>query len=210
MRYVMLYEGATCEQNFFDLKGQFAYGIYGSDAEGYQLRPTNVAYWGNEGSSPLFIRARGQSERSKLVLLSSQPMTATKIKAKFYDETAGAIDFGLLTIADANTNLQTVAEPEGANRDNWQRATLYAIDRTTFQKQVLTTVARATSPDDDSVFVPPYRLHFAGDLDGDGKPDFIISGESAFSAEERLFLSTLAKKGEMVGEAARWNYCMEK
>jgi len=54
--------------------------------------------------------------------------------------------------------------------------------------------------------VPPEEyLLWAGDLDADGKPDFLVSfGIGTYNIA--LFLSSLAKPGELVGEAARFSY----
>jgi hypothetical protein len=54
--------------------------------------------------------------------------------------------------------------------------------------------------------VPPEEyLLWAGDLDADGKPDFLISFGMG-SYDIGLFLSSLAKPGELVGEAGRFTY----
>lgn len=55
------------------------------------------------------------------------------------------------------------------------------------------------------------EIHWIGDLDGDGKADFIFesSGLAEASGFKVLFLSSLAKKGETIGPAAvlSWWYC---
>jgi hypothetical protein len=52
---------------------------------------------------------------------------------------------------------------------------------------------------------PEEYLLWAGDLDADGKPDFLISfGMGSYKVA--LFLSSLARPGELVGEAGRFDY----
>lgn len=48
-----------------------------------------------------------------------------------------------------------------------------------------------------------WSLKWAGDLDGDGKPDLLLTADSHYARETlRLFLSSKAKKGELVHEVA--------
>ncbi|MFT3711865.1 MAG: FG-GAP repeat protein [Archangium sp.] len=52
--------------------------------------------------------------------------------------------------------------------------------------------------------VDGWSLRWAGDLDGDGKLDLLITADTHYAIETfRLFLSTRAKKGQLVGEAAK-------
>ncbi len=48
-------------------------------------------------------------------------------------------------------------------------------------------------------------VQWIGDLDGDGKADLLIN-HSAYFWDTRLWLSSLAKEGELVGEAGRFAY----
>jgi hypothetical protein len=48
-------------------------------------------------------------------------------------------------------------------------------------------------------------LQWVGDLDGDGRPDLLIN-HSAYFWDVALYLSSLAKPGEVVGEAGRFTY----
>ena len=44
---------------------------------------------------------------------------------------------------------------------------------------------------------------WAGDLDGDGKLDLLLNLSTHYNLDShRLFLSSMAKKGQLVGEAA--------
>jgi hypothetical protein len=52
-------------------------------------------------------------------------------------------------------------------------------------------------------FKPSDYLLWAGDLDGDGKPDFLVNLDFS-GVDQVLFLSSLAKGDELVGEAGRF------
>jgi hypothetical protein len=54
----------------------------------------------------------------------------------------------------------------------------------------------------------PQMLQWAGDLDGDGKLDLVLNLSSRYDedAEALLFLSSMARNGEMVGKAAGFSY----
>ena len=51
-----------------------------------------------------------------------------------------------------------------------------------------------------------WQLRWAGDLDGDGKLDLILAADHHYNlTTTRLFLSTQAKKGELVHEVAKFS-----
>ncbi len=57
----------------------------------------------------------------------------------------------------------------------------------------------------DMALKPSDYVIWVGDLDGDGKPDFLLNFD--FNGTDiALFLSSLAKDGEIVGEAGRFRY----
>ncbi|MDD5274626.1 MAG: hypothetical protein PHR16_00920 [Methylovulum sp.] len=57
---------------------------------------------------------------------------------------------------------------------------------------------------DNYIFSPKEYLPWSGDMDNDGKLDVLI--RSGFCGSVALFLSSLAKPGELVGEAGRFEY----
>jgi hypothetical protein len=62
-------------------------------------------------------------------------------------------------------------------------------------------LSEVSNSDDGSV-----RVNWAGDLDGDGRLDVIVSTHLGKGAgEDSLYLSTLAKPGELVGLAAQFD-----
>jgi hypothetical protein len=51
------------------------------------------------------------------------------------------------------------------------------------------------------------ELHFAGDLDHDGRLDLIMTNSPKYSYHPvQLYLSSAAKNGELVGEISRWDH----
>jgi hypothetical protein len=65
--------------------------------------------------------------------------------------------------------------------------------------EVKQTLFEAAETDTDG-----WSLRWAGDLDGDGKLDVLLTADTHYAVETfRLFLSSKAKKGQLVGEAAK-------
>ena len=58
---------------------------------------------------------------------------------------------------------------------------------------------------DDGSLSPQQYLLWAGDLDGDGKPDLIIN-HGGYGTNIAVYLSSLAKEGELVGFAGNFQY----
>lgn len=66
------------------------------------------------------------------------------------------------------------------------------------------TGCRSADVDGGGVTPPKQYLWWAGDLDGDGKLDLIVSWDD--DADMTLYLSSLAKPGELVGFAGSFNF----
>jgi len=52
-------------------------------------------------------------------------------------------------------------------------------------------------------FCAPLLLWY-GDLDGDGKTDYLLSDVTHYGGPIKLFLSSLAEKGKVLKEVAAW------
>lgn len=49
-------------------------------------------------------------------------------------------------------------------------------------------------------------LRWAGDLDGDGRPDLLVSCNTSITQDLQLYLSSKARPGEIVGRAGKFEY----
>jgi hypothetical protein len=78
------------------------------------------------------------------------------------------------------------------------------------QRQTLGTLAAFDMAGNPFSFRPEDYVRWIGDLDRDGKPDFVVNFSSVdFSQVFALFLSSLAKPGEIVGLAGHFSYFPE-
>ena len=203
---LLLYEGLTCQTNQHVLAPYTHYALC-KTRKGFLLKNTTLTTY-LKPNAPQYIGLRCLDTDSTLFIISTlRPLPIGNISGNYYDWTTGAIDYGTFAIADTQLNLVVETDDPDAP-EAWQRAALSLIDRTAHRQQLLVGVTRVVNPTPEQIFTPPYTLHFCGDLDGDHKLDYIISGESNAAAEERLYLSSMARKGELVREVARWNYCL--
>jgi hypothetical protein len=104
-----------------------------------------------------------------------------------------------------------LALPDGQHLDIVPRiAAPQAADIATFElrlgerRQRLPGYAFSELGDDGSL-TPPQYLLWAGDLDGDGKPDLILN-HGGYGIHVAAYLSSLAKEGELVGFAGSFQY----
>jgi hypothetical protein len=206
---LLMYQGITCSINKHDLKKYEHYALYKAFDGSFGLKKTQIQDTTLYGA---YTRLRSPERDSVELLLAVTAAQARKptegaVKIRHFSWTTGAIDYTRLDIPD--TEISLVVDTDNADQpDFWQQAALVLLDKKARTQQVLCRVERAANPSAEMIFTPPYTLHWFGDLDGDGKPDYIISGESGNAAEERLYLSSYAYRTELVREVARWNYCL--
>ena len=204
---LLLYQGLTCNTNKHDIAKFQQYALC-TVAEGkFALKKTAINFYTRNTAAQYTGLRCTDSDSTLFMLCANKSLPEGIIYGKHFDWTTGAIDYSKLDIPD--TNIALVVDTDVPDQpDYWAEAALVLVDKKTRQQQVLCQVARSTNPTPDMIFTPPYTLHWYGDLDGDGKPDYIISGESGQAAEERLYLSSYAYRTELVREVARWNYCL--
>ena len=204
---LLMYEGLTCNRNYYILDAMTIYAVCRLPKQGYTLKKTTANYYKKERAVNAIGIKCTDSDSTLFLIGSTKPMKEGVLNGRIFDWTTGAIDYGKLDVPNTDYTL-AVDTDDAENHAEWQEAALILIQKSSKKQQVLIRVQRATSPLRDSVFTPPYTLRWCGDIDRDGRPDFIISGESAFAAEERLFLSSYSRPGELVHEVAKWSYCL--
>ncbi len=205
--FLLIYEGLTCMRNKYDISGFNTYALCQTPDKKFILKKTTV----NNYSRPAYPQYSGvrclDTDSTLFLFCAKQPLKEGFINGTSLDWSDGAIDYGKIDVPKTDWTLAVDCD-DPDNPADWQKAALVLIQAATGKKQILATVTKTSNPTDDLIFSPPYTLHFSGDLDGDGKPDLIISGESETAGEERLFLSSLARNIDLVQEVARWNYCL--
>lgn len=205
--FLLLYEGLTCRRNSYNRTGLNTYSFCQTQDKKFILKATTIVDY-TRHTSPQYAGFRSADTDSTLFLFcTKQALKEGDIAATLLDWSEGAIDYGKIDVPKTDWELAVDCD-DPDNPTDWQKAALVLIQKGTGKKQILATVTRTPNPTDDLIFSPPYTLHFCGDLDGDGKTDLIISGESETAGEERLFLSSVARNVDFVQEVARWNYCL--
>lgn len=94
----------------------------------------------------------------------------------------------------------TLPDPKKPPKDSWDSSEdpLRLELRMNGKRQVLQQLSYRELGERYSINLDNILL-WIGDMDGDGKPDFLLSGF-------KLFLSSLAKEGELAGEAGAFSY----
>ena len=204
---LLLYQGLTCVNNQHDIARFQQYALCDAPPHRFILKKTDISSY-TKTNVPQYTGLRcPDSDSTIFMLCTNKPLTEGEIKGTHFDWASGAIDYDKIDIP--NTDISIVVDTDNPEQpDYWQQAALVLVNKKTRQQQVLCQVERMTNPTPDMIFTPPYTLHWCGDLDNDGRLDYIISGESGLAAEERLYLSSYAYRTELVREVARWNYCL--
>jgi hypothetical protein len=204
---LLLYQGLTCNTNKHDLAKFQHYALCHTPDKKIVLKKTKIDFY-TKTNAPQYTGLRcPDSDSTIFMLCTNKSLPEGVINGTYYDWTSGAIDYDKIDLSEGSISI--VVDTDNPDQpDYWQQAALVLVNKKTRQQQILCQVERMANPTPDMIFTPPYTLHFYGDLDGDGRPDYIISGESGQAAEERLYLSSYAYRTELVREVARWNYCL--
>jgi|GEM_PF-4069137 len=206
--YALLFEGYDCLFNLnFDLAWNW-YGVYDSDGGAYLkvvsiscLKETEEEY-GFGDFLGIFTK---ESTEAKFIFGTKKPLDKNKFR-----QSEGAYPMNFYSVKEL-AETQPIVRKVGLelavvkrkNIDNQtiERYIMYALG-SDGQRQSLELA------DDNQGEWTLSELVWAGDLDGDGKNDYIVYyGE--VSAVTILYLSSIAPKGQIVKEAARWysGYC---
>lgn len=204
---LLLYQGLTCNTNKHEVPKFQQYAICNAPDNKIVIKKTKIDFYSKNTATQYTGLRCTDSDSTIFMLCANKSLPEGVIYGKRFDWTTGAIDYGKLDIPDTNMSL-VVDTDQPEQPDYWAQAALILVDKKTRQQQILCQVQRMEHPTADMIFTPPYTLHWYGDLDGDGRADYIISGESGQAAEERLYLSSYAFRSELVREVARWNYCL--
>lgn len=197
--YLVLYPGSGCQDNFVYDPSFHWYGLYCTyDGQMAELRPVKVSQWIQR--SEIFTNHFYAEDMSDLLMIigSREKLPERKIGKAFNHGDFSPYVHGV-KYDDMHDPMDAVAfEVEQKTMDEGYVKTLLYLPGS--PRQLL-------NPSSYDYF-SPNSLRFAGDIDGDGKQDYLIHwGESSGSII--LYLSSEAGKGEQAKPVAGFymGYC---
>jgi len=146
------------------------------------------------GEKALRLSARGQAQPLFLVRglsLKAGEVRSIAVPDSGYEEKPGAIEATVLRWGASRLTLRDVTQRQGdGSKKSWLSLSQGKRSQVLFEY-----------PSRDSA-----QVFWAGDLDGDGKLDLYAGiSHHNYGEEGLLFLSSRARRGQLVGEAAAWS-----
>ncbi|MFK8101585.1 MAG: SH3 domain-containing protein [Saprospiraceae bacterium] len=196
--YILLFEGTDCYDNVRYNKDWYWYGLY-EEGNRSVLRAVELSFFAEETELGVFLGIATNLDQASVYLIGSEnPLPQRVLKnathvdysQQFFDR-ENVANLELLEAAGL-----AIVQPKGENE--WGFSLIVKDE----------TGARQLLNPEDSDFYYPSGIDWYGDLDGDGKMDYIIHYGEEMS-QTVLYLSSKAKPGALVHPVAAYfsGYC---
>lgn len=199
--FLLLRPEVGCRNNFFYQPGWHYYGLYHDPATGYySLAATKVSQFIQRQDIEWYHYRGANMNQLKFIIGSRTPLSRGLLK-------------GGRSLAEFQTYLRADLR-SGTAQDSAFRAHGFSIVPSTDQSEKGYRIRIKRNGKSQTLNAPPFEthitvvVHFMGDIDRDGQTDYILTfGEK--SAETVLFLSSQARKGQLVRPVAIFfsGYC---
>ena len=190
--YVLLYEGDHCDDNYQYNKDWFYYGCYRSDEDGSVcFEPIELSYFVVKSDFTGICIVANQYKSSEFIIGSKHPLSENSFEATLgryngmdREEKIDSSVFDLVAKGYRETE-ELVLKRDGL-------------------RQVLNPWTNQLKEEYNNF----NDVIFSGDIDQDGKDDYIIQFGSKYG-QTVLFISSLARSGEIVRPVSIWysGYC---
>jgi len=195
--FALLYPSIWCDNNFVFKPHWKWFGLYEKEgSEGYEWRKVNVSFYNiNEGGDAMtsgFITT-GEADQGMLFMMGSmKDLRQIEVKGNWFQDWQGSFfDYRNDTII----NRSEYFKKWGLQTDSLRR------DFVTHLYLKKNGKSQLLNPSNWELSSPTY-LKWVGDLDGDGKDDFLIDCGGDKSSHDILYLSTQADPGQLLKAVA--------
>ena len=196
--YVLLFEGTDCYDNVRYNKDWYWYGLYQEGSKAV-LREVKLSFFTEETELGAFLGITTNKDQASVYIIGSEKPIQNRVL-----QSSNHIDYSQQFFdAEGEANVElldqaglSIVRPKGEYEWGFN---LIVKDE---------EGARQLLNPEDSDFYYPSGIDWYGDLDGDGKMDYIIHyGEKV--SQTILYLSSAAKEGELVHPVAAYfsGYC---